>query len=108
MKHRFAVVVAICACAALFLISTAQTMAQKAPAKYTGTITVLDKNLKIFTMQQKTAGIQIKYNDKTKFTYKGKAASADQLKQGLRVVVLVDTSQTKEMMAQQIDLRDAK
>ncbi len=110
MKHRFAVVVAICACVALVLVSAAQTLAQKnvsTGVQYSGTIKVIDKDGKTFTIQPKgvTGGVQIKYTEKTKFTYKSKPGSVDDLKEGRRVVVVVDKAQ-KTLVALRVDVRE--
>jgi len=108
MKRRFAIA-AICVCAALILVSTAQTLAQetKSPAKYTGTIMVLNKEAKTFTIQQvsSTTSIQMKYTDKTVFTYRNKPSTIDELKEGRRVTVVTDPEQTKEIVALRIDFR---
>ena len=111
MKLRFAVIAAICVCAALILVSTAQTLAQggKAaakPVRYSGTVKVIDKDAKTFTIQSKTAGIQIKYTDKTKFTYRKQPSTIAEVKEGRRVIVLIDGAQPKDMVALQIDIRE--
>jgi predicted RNA-binding protein Jag len=113
MKHRFVVVAAICACAALVLVSTVQTLAQEKKdavnlTRYSGTIKVLDKDDKTFTIQTKTAGagIQIKYTETTKFTYRNQPSSIDELKQGRRVIILLDPAQEKNLVALRIDIRE--
>jgi Cu/Ag efflux protein CusF len=112
MKPRFAVVVAVCACAALILVSAAQMLAQEkksaaTPAQYSGVIKNLDKNAKTFMLHSTTmtAGIQVKYTDKTKFTFRNKPSSIDELKEGRRVMVLIDPAQKKEMIALRVDFR---
>ena len=113
MRLRFAVAVAVIACAALVLLSTAQMLAQEKnaaakPAQYNGTIKTLDKNAKTFTLQSgsTTAGIQVKYSDTTKFTHRNKPGSVDDLKEGRRVMVLIDPAKPKDMVALRIDFRD--
>jgi hypothetical protein len=112
MKHRLAVVVAICACAALVLVLTVQALAQERDAanliRYSGTIKVLNKDTKSFTIQTKTAaaGIQIKYTDKTKFTYRNQPSSIDELKEGRRVIAVLDPAQEKDMVALRVDIRE--
>ena len=111
MKLRFAVIVAICACAALILVSAAQTLAQEnkaaaKPIRYSGTVKVIDKATKTFTIQSKTAGIQIKYTDKTTFTYRKQPSTIDEVKEGRRVIVLIDAAQPKDMVATRVDVRE--
>jgi hypothetical protein len=112
MKHRFAVVVAICACTALVFVLIAQTLAQSnkdtpTPVRYSGRINVLDKDAKTITVQVKNATIQIKYTDKTKFTYRNEPGSVNDLQKGRRVIVLVDPAQ-KDVVAERIDVTEGK
>jgi len=108
MKSKFAVVLAVCACAALFLVSTAQMLAQETqPARYSGTITILNKDTKTISLRQKDAAVlQIKYTDQTQYTYRNESSSADELKEGRRVIVLIDPNQKKELVAVRIDIRE--
>ena len=113
MKHRLAVVAVICACAALVFVSTARTLAQEkkdAPniIRYSGTIKVLNKDDKTFTIQTKTAaaGIQIRYTDKTRFTYRNQPSSVDELKEGRRVIAVMDPAQEKDLVALRVDIRE--
>lgn len=113
MKHRFAVVIAICACAALVLISTAQTLAQteKAatdPARYSGTIKILNKDTKTITIQHETTVILVKYTDQTKYTYRNQPGSIDDVQEGRPVIVLIDPAQKKDMVAVRIDVREKR
>jgi len=109
MKHRFAVVVAICACAVLVLVSTAQMMAQEPTdqVRYSGTIKELNMEAKTFTLETpKTANIQVKFTDQTKYTYRNQPSTVAELKQGRRAIVMMDPAQKKEMVALRIDIRD--
>jgi len=109
MKHRFAVVVSLCACAALILLFAAQIPAQeqKDLIRYSGTIKELNMEAKTFTLETPTiANIQVKFNDKTQYTYRNQPSTIDELKQGRRVIIIMDPAQAKEMVASRIDIRD--
>ena len=113
MKYRFAVVVAICACAALVLLSTAQTLAQTDkdagnPVRHSGTIKILNKDAKTITIQQDTAVLVIKYTDQTKYTYRNQPGSIDDVQEGRPVIVLIDPAQKKDMVAVRIDVREKR
>jgi hypothetical protein len=113
MKHRFAVVVAICACAALVFISTAQSLAQTEkdagnPVRYSGSIKILNKDTKTITLQHETTVLVIKYTDQTKYTYRNQPGSIDDVKEGSPVIVLIDPAQKKDMVALRIDVREKR
>jgi hypothetical protein len=111
MKYRFAVVVAICACAALLLISTAQTLAQTDagnPVRHSGTIKILNKDTKTITIQQDTAVLVIKYTDQTKYTYRNQPGSIDDVQEGRPVIILIDPAQKKDIVALRIDVREKR
>jgi hypothetical protein len=113
MKHRLTVIVAICACAALVLISTASTLAQTdkaagAPVRHSGIVKIINKEAKTISIQQDTAVIVIKYNDKTTYTYRNQPGSIDDVKEGRPVIVLIDPAQPKDLVALRIDLREKR
>jgi hypothetical protein len=113
MKRRLALVVAISACAALVLVLTGQMVAQEKtttekPIKYEGRINVLSKDAKTISIQAKSGTMQIKYTDKTQFTYRNKPGTIDDMKEGRRVIVLVDPAQKKDVVALRIDVREGK
>ncbi len=113
MKRRFVSVVAIFACAAMVFVSSGQMAAQEQktteqPIKYEGRINVLNKDGKTISIQAKSGVMQIKYTDKTQFTYRNKPGSIGDLKEGLRIVVLADPAQKKDIVALRIDVREGK
>ena len=113
MRHRFALAVAIFACAALVFVSTDQSAAQeqksdKKPLQYSGRVNVLSKDAMTISIQAKSRVLQIKYTEKTKFTFRNKPGSIDDVKEGRRVIVLVDPDKQKDMVALRIDVREGR
>ncbi len=107
MKNRFAVVVAVFACTALVLVMASQMLAQeKKPIEYSGRVTSINKDTKTITLQVKTSVIHVKYNDKTQYTFRNQPGKIDDVKEGLRVIVLADPAQPKEIVALRIDVRE--
>jgi hypothetical protein len=99
---------------AAFLISVVasaapQTQTQPAAGKdvvrYDGRIKALNKEAKTFTIQSRKGAVQIKYNEKTRITYRNKTASINDLREGRRVIVLLDPRE-KELIATRIDMRE--
>ncbi len=85
----------------------AQTAAAKNPVRYDGRVTMVSKDASTVTVQAKSGTIQVKYTDKTKFTYRNKPGTADDVQQGRRVIVLLDPKE-KDMVAARIDVREGK
>jgi hypothetical protein len=113
MKRRFVLPVAIFACAALVFVLTGQMVAQEQktagqPIKYEGRINVLNKEGKTISIQAKSGVMQIKYTDKTQFTYRNKPGTIDDMKEGRRIIALVDPAQKKDVVALRIDIREGK
>ncbi len=75
-----------------------------------GTIRDIDKAKSILTITQTGAtevSWKVAYNDETKFTSRNAPAKLDDLKSGLRVIVL-GKYENETMMANRIDLRTEK
>jgi hypothetical protein len=73
-----------------------------------GTIRGLDTTAHTFTVKVRTqiAERQVMYNDSTKFTFRNKAASASDLKEGSRVIVLGTPDEKNQIVARRIDIRE--
>ncbi len=74
-----------------------------------GTIQALDKDKSSLSLVQKSGVAKptwhVVYNEKTKFTMRNKAAKADDLKEGQRVIVLGKYAENI-MTASRIDIRE--
>lgn len=76
-----------------------------------GTIRLLDKKTQSFTMELRSRPLferKVTYNDSTRFTYRNKPATGDDLKEGVRVIVLGvwDSDKKNQMIAGRIDIRE--
>jgi hypothetical protein len=112
MKKQFAVVVSILACAALVLVMSSPVIAQASkskekPIEYSGRVNLINKDTKTITLQGTSGTIQVKYNEKTLYTYRNNPGTIDDVKQGLRVIVLADPAQKKEIVAFEQFLKNA-
>ena len=79
--------------------------------RFHGTIRLLDKKAKSFTMELRGKPLferRVIYSDSTQFTYRNKPASADDLKERLRVIVLGtwDSDKKNQVIARRIDIRE--
>lgn len=113
MNKHYVVVIALCAALALMLATAGQMAAQEQTAKgnmieYKGRVNVVSKESSSVAIQSGSRVIQVKYTATTKFTYRNKPGSIDDLKEGRRVIVLVDPAQKDKMVATRIDVREGK
>ncbi len=77
--------------------------------KFDGNIVLLNKDKQYFTLQMTNRKVQIFYDEKTLFTTRNqKGATAADLKEGRRVICLVDTSDKDKYVARRIDFRETK
>ncbi len=91
----------------------AQLMAQNNQEKnrlvrYEGRVTVFSKATSSITIQGGKGVVEIGYDTKTKFTYRNKPSSIDDVKEGRRVVCLVNTGEKGRLLAARIDVRSAR
>lgn len=76
--------------------------------RVSGTVRLLDKTAKTFTVQQRNRiERQVIYSDTTKFTVRNKPGSVDDLKEGVRVIVLGTANEKKQVVARRLDVRNA-
>jgi len=73
-----------------------------------GTVHMIDKDTKTVTvrLRGKTTQRQVVYNESTKFTYRNKPGSLDDVKDGRRVICLGKTNDKNQLIATRIDIRD--
>jgi hypothetical protein len=112
MKKGSLVTLAICLGIALVFALATQAVAQekkagKEPIRYSGRVNVMSKDAKSITIQVKSGVMQIKYTDKTAFSYRNKPGTIDDVKEGRRVIILCDASQ-KDLVAVRVDVREGK
>jgi len=73
-----------------------------------GTIQSVDKGTKtvVVRLRGKQDTRQVVYDDKTQFTFRNKAASLDEVKEGRRVICLGTLGDKNRLMATRVDVRD--
>jgi hypothetical protein len=115
MKRNRALAIALCLAIVLLMgiigpvaaQTQPETSASKDIVRYEGTVTLVNKAASTVTLQVKSDTMRVKYTDKTKFTYKSKPATPDDLQEGRRVIVLIDRNE-KDMVATRMDVREGK
>ncbi len=112
MNRRYMTVLAVCAALALMLATAGQVAAQQAAkgntVEYKGRVTAVSKEASTISIQSGTQVVQVKYTDQTQFTYRNKPGKLDDVKEGRRVIVLVDATQKDKMIAKRVDVREGK
>jgi hypothetical protein len=91
--------------------TTAQKKERRAAAKLErveGNVQMIDKAAKTVTvtLRGKTSQRQVVYSDSTKFTFRNKASSLDEVKEGRHVICLGKTNDKNQLVAARIDVRD--
>jgi cytochrome c-type biogenesis protein CcmE len=115
MRRRVSIGFGVLA-AVLLAVSAAAAGVQKeekaktSPDRVEGNIQMMDKSARTLsvTVKGKTMQRQVVYDDKTKFTFRNKPATIDELKEGRRVIVLGKLNDKAQLMATRIDVRDEK
>lgn len=84
---------------------------QTAPPKedrVEGNIHMIDKATKTITVlpKAKTIQLQVIYTDDTKFTFRNKVSTLDEVKEGRRVICVGKTNDKHQLIARRIDVRD--
>jgi hypothetical protein len=86
---------------------------EKKAAKLTrveGSVQSIDTATKTVTvrLRGKTNTVPVLFNDKTLFTFRNKAGSIDQVKDGRNVICLGRLNDKSELIASRIDVRDER
>jgi len=82
--------------------------AKPAEDRLDGTVKSVDKKAKALTVRLRGKNLerQVIYDDNTKFTYRNKAASLDDVKEERRVICLGKLNDKGQFMATRVDVRD--
>ena len=118
MRHR--VVVAMGVLFGVLLLSAAASgqsgSAQAAKEKETkakeqrieGNVRMMDKATNTVTVRLRGKVLEraVVYNDSTKFTFRNKPAKLEDLKEGVRVIVLGTPNDKDQLVASRIDIRE--
>jgi hypothetical protein len=115
MRRRLSVV-AMVVCVGIWLLPLVATAAQKEGKekpkedRVEGNVQQIDTKTKTVTvtLRGKPVQRQVVYSDTTKFTFRNKASSIDELKDGRHVICLGKTNDKNQLIASRIDVRDEK
>ena len=114
MTHRLFVATGLCLAIALTLSAgPAAAQEKKAAPKLTrveGNVQSIDTATKMVTirLRGKTNTVPVLFSDKTLFTFRNKAGSVDQVKDGRHVICLGTYNDKQQLVASRIDVRDEK
>lgn len=112
MTRRLFVAMGLCLGIALTLsaMPVAAQDKKRAPKsdRVEGNVQSIDKATKTVTvsLRGKTNTVQVVFSDKTKFTFRNKAASVDDVKDGRHVICLGRLNDKYQLIATRIDVRD--
>jgi hypothetical protein len=96
------------------LVATAATQKEgkeaAKPDRVEGNVQQIDKATKTVTvtLRGKPMQRQVVYSDSTKFTFRNKPSTIDELKDGRHVICLGKTNDKNQLIAARIDVRDEK
>ena len=110
MQHRRWSFSVICLALACSLIFAGQLLAQDTAkeVKKEGRITRVSKDASTITIQAKSGIETIAYDANTKFTYRNKPGTIDDVKEGRRVICLINAAEKSKLLATRIDVREGK
>jgi hypothetical protein len=78
------------------------------PDRLDGRIQMINKDSSTITLEKGTIKRQVVYSGDTKFTYRNKPSSMDEVKEGRRVIVLGKFNDKAQLVATRIDVREGK
>ena len=80
------------------------------PERVEGAVQSIDKETKTVTvrLRGKTNTVPVVFSDKTLFTFRNKAGSLDEVKDGRNVICLGRYNDKNQLIATRIDVRDGK
>ncbi len=114
MTHRLFVAMGLCL-GIMVTLSAMPAAAQEKKAvpksdRVEGNIQSIDKATRTVTVtvRGKTNTVQVVFSDKTSFTFRNKAGSVDELKDGRHVICLGRLNDKLQLIATRIDVRDEK
>ena len=112
MTRRLFVAMGLCLAIA-FSAMPAGAQEKKAtpkPDRVEGNVQSIDKATKTVTvrLRGKTNTVPVIFTDKTLFTFRNKAGSLDQVKDGRHVICLGKLNDKSELIASRIDVRDER
>ena len=119
MTHRLFVAMGLCLAIALTVSGPAAAQEKKgAPEKKAapkltrveGNVQSIETATKMVTvrLRGKTNTVPVLFSDKTLFTFRNKAGSVDQVKDGRHVICLGTYNDKQQLVASRIDVRDEK
>ncbi len=102
--------IGLCLVMALVVTLAAPVFAQgEKRIRYSGTIILVSHDKSTFTIQKDNLKIPMSFDAQTVFTTRNKpGASAQDLKEGRRVICLVDAAQKDNLVARRVDFRTDK
>ena len=107
MRNRLIVAMGLCLAIA-FTLSGMSVAAQEKQDRVEGNVQSIDKETKTVTvtLRGKTNTVQVIFNDKTKFTFRNKASSVDEVQLSRHVICLGKLNDKSQLIATRIDVRD--
>src|SRR6058998_3234447 len=112
MRQRYPNLALLCLVIAASLVLAAPLMAQAdeakkpgkvPPIRIEGTVVLISKDTSRITVQQHgNVRRTVLYDEKTRFTFRNKPGSIDQLKEGIRVICLGKENDKKDYLATRI------
>lgn len=76
--------------------------------RLTGSVQMINKDTSVVTIRKGNITRQVVYNADTKFTYRNKPGSLDDVKEGRRVICLGKFDDKTRLVATRIDVREGK
>ena len=121
MTHRLLVAMGLCLAIGL-TVSAVPVAAQEKPvaaqekkpaaksSRVEGSVQSIDAATKTVTvrLRGKTNTVPVVFNDKTLFTFRNKAGSVDEVKEGRNVICLGKYNDKTQLIATRIDVRDER
>jgi len=114
VTHRLFVATGLCLAIAITLSAIPGAAQEKKPAtklsRVEGNVQSIDNATKMVTvrLRGKTNTVPVVFSDKTLFTFRNKAGSVDQVKDGRHVICLGRFDDKQQLIASRIDVRDER
>ena len=107
MRNRLLVAMGCCLAIA-FTLSGIPMAAQEKADRIEGNVQSIDKatSTVTVTVRGKANTVQVIFSDKTKFTFRNKAGSVDDVKTSRHVICVGKLNDKAQLLATQIDVRD--